>query len=251
MIYRTCRFMLDSSYAFSFQSNVMDRTIYFPALKGDVMRLLKRRGQFFRYYWFAVVMYITYRIARPFFNLFTYDLRLGALIFWGFLAVLLVALSFVVQRRRFRKLSSLESEGKALFLWLRKKGRNEHLGLFITFFLFALMAFSIPFLFLFWTVLACHYLFRYIYYQPSIVLIADDYELLIYKKHRLSVFDFSYANELRFIHNQVTFNHPLTGKQSYENININRDNVAELKAFLSHNFGKEMVINPATGLPYL
>jgi hypothetical protein len=47
-----------------------------------------------------------------------------------------------------------------------------------------------------------------------------------------------------------SFDHPIDGKETWKDINMDRDKMNEIRLFLSKNFGNEMVLNPTTGLPY-
>lgn len=216
----------------------MSKTIYFLAVQTDILFVYKQNKALIQNHWITVGL------------LFALFSSLLSSSFATFLLVMIGIGSFVFQLYHSRVLKKLEDEGKALFFGKTKHERFQNLYLFLGFALLALIGMYniIGGIFL---VLALRSLFKFMFYIPSIQFVVNDYELIISRKHRSKVFDFSYANRLRFIYNMIAFDHPIYGKETWKDINMNRDKIAEIKTFLSDNFGKEMVLNPTTGLPYV
>ena len=216
----------------------MSRTIYFPALKSDIKSVFKKKLAFIYNHW------ITFSL--PVIGLlFTFNNSAAI-----FFLLLMGIISFLSQLYRFLTLKGAKEKGKALFFAKKKKERLQNLYLFLGGLLLAWISMEVFIGSLFF-VAALHFLFKYILYIPSIVFLADDYELTISRRHKSKVFDFSYANRLRFVYNMIAFDHPINGKMTWKDINMNREKIAEIKGFLSNNFGKEMILNPTTGLPYV
>ena len=215
---------------------IMAKKIYYPALQSDILLFYKRISNIFFSGWIWAISIIVFSWL---------DFSLGKNIIW-----VLGVISLIRQITEFYKIKKLEKKGRALLIEKKKNERNRNIGYMFLFFTFTLMfnfADTLPFIFGF---LAFYFLMKYFFYIPSTIFIANDYELIIKRKRKCKVFDFSYPNRLRFVYNMISFEHPISGKETWKDINMDRAKMNEIRLFLSSNYGREMVLNPTTGLPY-
>jgi len=214
----------------------MAKKIYFPALQSDLLLYYKKLSGRISYGWIWGISIIVL-------NWFDFPVIMGILWSLGFFSLI----RYIV---KYARLKQLEKEGRVLFIEKRKNERIRNIIYMFICFVFALIFNSgdmMPFLLGF---LSFIYLIKYFLYIPSTVFIANDYELVITRKRKRKYFDFSYPNRLRFVYNMISFDHPINGKDSWKDINMDRGKMNEIRLFLSKNYGKEMVLNPTTGLPY-
>lgn len=214
----------------------MSRLIYFPALNLDLMQFWKRKQHFVFHYWVWLILAL---LSFEFF----FESSDVFIIF-------LMFISFFTQMNYYLKLQNLKKKGKALFFEKKSNERLRNLYAFLLLGVFAWITswgyFSLVVLFL-----ALHWLFKYIFFIPSVVFTAEEYQLVIARKRKIQIIDFTYPNRLRFVFNMISFEHPINGKLLWKDINMNRDKMNDIKVFLSKNFGKEMVLNPTTGRPLI
>lgn len=214
----------------------MAQKIYFPALQSDILFLTKKISSKLSSNWIWGLVFVI-------FSWFDFSIGIGVLWVIGII-------SFIKHIIHYYYLKELEEQGRVLFMEKKKNERSRNIGyMFISIVL--LLSFNslsmISFLFGF---LVFYYLMKYIFYIPSTVFIAHDYELIIKHKRKQKIFDFSYPNRLRFVYNMISFDHPINGKDSWKDISMDRNKMNEIRLFLAYNYGKEMVLNPTTGLPY-
>jgi hypothetical protein len=213
----------------------MSRLIHFPALNLDITQFWKRKRHFIFEYW------IWFALAVLSFELF-FD-------FGSIFIVFLIFFSFFTQMNYYLKLQKMKENGKALFFEKKTNERLKNLYAFLALAAFGwLTMYSASFTFIIF-LLAFHWLFKFIFFIPSVVFLAEEYELIIHRKRKIKIIDFSYPNRLRFVFNMISFEHPIEGRLLWKDINMNRDKMNDIKHFLSDNFGKEMVLNPTTGQP--
>lgn len=213
----------------------MSRLIHFPALNLDIMQFWKRKRHFFFHYWIWLVLALT-----------SFDFFLS---FSSPFLIILIFFSFFTQMNYYLKLQKMKKEGNALFFEKRTNERLRNLYAFLGLTAFAWITISAPLFALTVFLLALHWLFKYIFFIPSVVFLAEEYELVIYRKRKIKIIDFTYPNRLRFVFNMISFEHPVEGKLLWKDIKMNRDKMNEIKHFLADNFGKEMILNPTTGQP--
>lgn len=214
----------------------MSRLIYFPALNLDLMQFWKRKKHFVFHYWIWLVLA---------FILFEFFVATSTTFI-----IFLMFLSFFTQMNYYLKLQNLKKEGKALFFEKKSNERLRNLYAFLLLGVFAWIT-SWGYFSLVVLLLALHWLFKYIFFIPSVVFTAEEYQLVIARKRKIQIIDFTYPNRLRFVFNMISFEHPINGKLLWKDINMNRDKMNDIKVFLSKNFGKEMVLNPTTGRPLI
>lgn len=213
----------------------MNRAIYFPALAADVKQFITKQKYWLFHQWFWIVLIFGFSIffSTPFL----------------FFILLLFALIFHIER--YITFQKQKKAGKVLSFKKKKNERRANLYWFLGAAVFSwMMAVEGLFAILVLCV-GLTYLMRFLLYVPSIVFMAKDDELIISRKHKSKIIDFSYPNRLRFHNNRLLFIHPVEGAVAWKDINMNRDAMNEIKDFLAENFGQEMVLNPTTGLPYV
>lgn len=214
----------------------MAKKIYFPALQSDLTFFFEKISGWLSNGWvWAIII-----VCSTLLGLFSWVTIL-------YLLGVVNIIRHIIQYYRFKK---LEKKGRVLFFEKKKNERNQNI-IYMIIFLFMMLILSDfgfnPFL---WGIFGVYFLLKYVFYIPSTVFIANDYELIIKRKRKRKVFDFSYPNRLRFVYNMISFDHPINGKETWNDINMDRAKMNEIRLFLSKNFGNEMILNPTTGLPY-
>jgi hypothetical protein len=214
----------------------MAKKIYFPALQSDILLLYKNASK-----WLSNGL--LGGITIIFFIQFGFDSGIGLI--WG-----IAFLGLIKHIFQYYRMKQLEKKGRVLYIEKKKNERSSNIiYAIISFVLVLIFSFTDTMSILF-GFLTFYYLIKYFFYLPSTIFIANDYELVIKRKRKYKVFDFSYPNRLRFVYNMISFDHPVNGKDSWKDINMDRDKMNEIRLFLANNFGNEMVLNPTTGLPY-
>ena len=214
----------------------MAKKIYFPAFQSDILLLYKNASK-----WLSNGLLGGITIIL--FIQFGFDSGIGLI--WG-----IAFLGLIKHIFQYYRMKHLEKKGRVLYIEKKKNERSSNIiYAIISFVLVLIFSFTDTMSILF-GFLTFYYLIKYFFYLPSTIFIANDYELVIKRKRKYKVFDFSYPNRLRFVYNMISFDHPVNGKDSWKDINMDRDKMNEIRLFLANNFGNEMVLNPTTGLPY-
>ena len=214
----------------------MAKKIYFPALQSDITFFFKKISGWLSNGWiWSIIGMISIWIGFS---------------SWIMMITILGGFSLINHLVQYFYLKKLEEKGQVLFFEKKSNERNRNIMYLITTFVLMLIFSNFEVNVLIFWVFIIYFLLKYIFYMPSTVFIANDYELVVKRKRKRKVFDFSYPNRLRFVYNMISFDHPIDGKETWKDINMDRAKMNEIRLFLSKNFGNEMVLNPTTGLPY-
>lgn len=216
----------------------MGRMIYFPALVADIKQFVNKRKHWLLHQWVWVALLFGLSILSNW-NLSPY------------LLVLVLAIALLFHIERYISYQKQKKAGKVLSFKKKKNERVAHFYWFLATALFSWMTAITGFFAILMLCIGFTYLIRFLLYVPSIVFMVKDDELIVSRKHKSKTIDFSYPNRLRFHNNRLLFIHPTEGEIVWNDINMNRDTMHEIKNFLADNFGKEMILNPTTGLPYV
>jgi len=218
----------------------MNRAIYFPALIRDIKQFFQKRKHLLFHQWTWVgMLFVIFALLNDHSEI-TFTVLVGL--------ISVITTFYIARYLSYRK---KRKEGKLLSF---QKKKNERVAYFYWFLSFLVLSWIInfdPYFTFFLFSIACFYLLRVLLYIPSIIFMVHDDELTILRKHKSKQIDFSYPNRLRFHNNRLLFIHPIEGQITWKDINMNRDTMSKIQNFLADNFGKEMVLNPTTGLPYV
>jgi hypothetical protein len=214
----------------------MAKKIYFPALQSDITLIFKKISGWLFNGWIWGIVGLT-SILIDFSS-------------WVMILTILGSFSLINHLVQYFYLKKLEKKGEVLFFEKKSNERNRNIIYLVIAIVLMLIMTNMGADFLIFGFFMAYFLLKYIFYMPSTVFIANDYELVVKRKRKRKVFDFSYPNRLRFVYNMISFDHPIDGKETWKDINMDRDKMNEIRLFLSKNFGNEMVLNPTTGLPY-
>lgn len=220
-----------------------NREVYFPALADDIASWVQRKN----WHWLRLLL------AGLFLLVVAALLDLSGAAAPIFITILLIVTDLLNWLSMYRKVKAKEAKGEVLLL--DKKG-NERGRISTWFIIFLVLGGLIMLLGNFWLAIIMFLIggnlgVRYFFHLPSIRLIINDDELILKRGFRKKYIDMTYPMRLRFTHNNIAFNHSVWGKTDWKFSNLNRDKVIKIKAFLSDYYGKEMILNPTTGLPYL
>ena len=214
----------------------MNKAINLKAIKWDVQQAFEQSSYAFKNVWFTASL------------IFIFIMFHGA--FENLLVVVTSLIAITFQLKRHTALKNKEKNNEVIFFKKKKNERERNLYIFFTAMFFVWIFRGGSALLLFSFAITVFYLFKYLFYIPSIIFKAEDYSLIIEKGFQQKRIDFTYTNRIRFVSHRMIFENVLDKKIEVKDVEY-LSKIDELKEFLSMNFGREKVVSAANGQPLI